>query len=1726
MNRRSKVSVLAALLVLPVAWMFPGGSSAQSPTLEEGAHVGYEIALSGSLASERGASLVLTGVAYEVEGLATLRPTAGLEIEATLSAYQEDGGTTELGSTHVRSAAGGTFDLALPVPESTLSSPWVVLRVHRVGQPGRTFQYPISQLASRTGSLLTDRQRYEPGETMHVLALVRGARDRAPVAQRALRLEVIDPRGATLVERELSTGASGAISTDVELLDSAMPGTYQIRLAFDPAVAPVVRNVDVVQRTTDRVAASVTLDQDVVGPGEHLTGRVRVTTPSGAPIRGAQVELHVGRGSGEISELVTDAAGVARIDTTAPTFLSGEVSVQSAWARVTHPAYGTITASASYTLSRTRWLVSAVAEAGGLVPEVDSQLYLTVNDPRGRPITAGATLDVTGLGLAGGRQHLTVDAHGVAIATVRLPRGAAARLSGGSCAGQGVSTTFDVEVGTTPPISASICARVALDAQVLPRVRTPIAAPGARLDVDVLRRPSASGRGVLLEVIYGSRAVASTWVAGGAQSAQIALPAGLQGVMSIRARPLSAADARAAVDQPGATFYGVGASAAVLVRPSDAFSLSLTPDRPLHAVREHAQVAIATSATPTRSWVTLVARDEAQLAGEPDYAVEWILGELREAVRAGGGAGHDRFVRAALAAGVSPDEPESRAPPLVSEPWDDGSRYYGAGEGILRDPIAQREELVRRGIGQVMTVLEGIVERLASDQAYRDEVTRTSGRRVDFSPDVIEWLVTQGYVSPEAVTTLGGQRMTALMITQADPSFTFDNAARRVARARLVRLLVALSALTNADDASALRASAGAPPDRWLSLLVQLGVLEPDALVDPWGHAFVLRRVTGRHPAVVVSERALEWELSSAGPDGVPGNGDDVRDPFGRVVPRGTPYAVVSGEDALMVQLSQIAPGEQVLAAMATAYQRLGLAAQEEMRGGVVTATTSEATMMPMAPPPVAAAEAMDYGGGEGYGMGGLAFADAELAEAQSVAPSRARASRADDGAYPTEEPAPDEDEDRIPDAVDVMPMASGLIREDFPATLFYVGEVELDGSGHATIDVPLADAITTYRLEAIAWTQSGWITSSRGSVRVDQTATVDAPVPEAATVGDHIRIPVRLQNRTDAPVRARIALAVEGAFTVDVGTTGVLEAGPHDAAEQIVDVTLTGAGEGALVVRASTEDGAALDAVRRPMHVFDDARLVRQHLEALVENDATVALTLPASAMARGPADLRLSVAGAIFGDPSGLARDDPFWGGFAYAMDREALPDALAEQLAQWMHYQDDYGVPADQYFAGRDVLQLALALGALYGDAHLDGQSLDGALRAIAVQFPDAASSERSPYYGYGPRQPASMVLLALAPAARSSALPERRESLDRVLTLLRRAVSDEGAEAVDAPETWVRVAAALALTRRAGDDDARASEMLRRAERSVVTVGDIAWLEPDTEDGSAEPRVAPTSLLALARIASGNRAAAMPLVRSLAQVSRGALHWPIVGRALASAAASLLTTGTGTGPIAITIDGAPVELTTENGVATASLEGASRPGAHVLRFALPAGALAMLRLEVRYGMPWDVEPERPAPVEIEWSGTTGARDTRSGMSLTLQNRGTRVLSRPTVDIEMPAGTELDEPTRDAMSALLAEPPTIEGTTWHLVLRPIPPAGVTRIPVRARWSLAGSLRGLGVSFVDEAGPSIEGLHPTAVLPSRGVEIADRGPEASAEPPSVAEVPRPPPPPPILRPLAEDVR
>ncbi len=221
--------------------------------------------------------------------------------------------------------------------------------------------------------------------------------------------------------------------------------------------------------------------------------------------------------------------------------------------------------------------------------------------------------------------------------------------------------------------------------------------------------------------------------------------------------------------------------------------------------------------------------------------------------------------------------------------------------------------------------------------------------------------------------------------------------------------------------------------------------------------------------------------------------------------------------------------------------------------------------------------------------------------------------------------------------------------------------------------------------------------------------------------------------------------------------------------------------------------------------------------------------------------------------------------------------------------------------------------------------------------------------------------------------------------------------------------------------------------------------------------------------------------------------------------------------------VRVDGEPVPVREEPQAAVAVLTTLARPGAHRVEVRAAAGSLALALLEVRYGLPWDARPARRAPLALTVDGEAGPRDGRAGLALTLRNQGARVLPSPVVELDLPAGAELDEPTRERLASLTAAAPALEGRTLRLRLRPLAPGGYVRLPLPLRWSTGGALRGLGVTAWDDALPAGLAEPPIALLPSRTVTIADRGaalPEAD-DAASPEPAPPPPPPPPMPMPL-----
>ncbi len=1632
MSRRP-LRLASAVLLVSVASAMGAAQTRAVPAPSRG----IELELHGTRHVIAGRTLVVRGVAYSVANVADLHPLGGAEVTARLYITRENEARIEPVPVTVRADSAGRFALESPVP--LINAVDATLRIDvRDAQSSRRFEREVSIEAPYITALDTDRVLYEPGETLHALVRVRESGSEAPVTGRRVRVRVVSSRNdaEVIATAESVLSRLGAASFDVPL--DADAGDRQLSVvvdSVDPGVAlRATTNVRVGRRSLERMNVTARFEHDVVAPSETVRGTAVVRAASGAPIAGARVEI---THDGATLVVITGHDGVARFEWSAPVMMSR--GVQYAWAniRAVHPGAGSARTNASYLVASAPFQIESRVANGGLVPEIDSPLYALVTDPRGRPVGAGTVVRARGRIVAhGGVTEARTDANGVAVLWMHAMPEAYATHADGDCADH-TAATIDLEVIARESFATRTCVPVAANAQLRVEAVESLRTPGQALQVRVFRRNAVRHRPIAIDVL-DERSVAasptvlfSTVVPADRDAIDVPVPARAIGVLRVRARPVLASGVA----------EGTGSVDAVLVRPAHAFDLRLVSEHRQYHPRDTARVFAETPAGITDGAIALVVRDLAAHAGEHAFVRYWLDAMLSREIVSPSRTRGDLLLRATLAQLVAEDETPVSPAPLVPTDGSDAERYSESDSslrGDMRDPFARRDDFLRRGLAPAMRALEtGIETDLAQGT---DVVIERAGGRTTFAHDAIESLVAAELLGENDARTLGDAPLTAALIENAHLGFDFDHAARRVARARLVRLLAALVAPVDpgGDEPSPL---AGDPPDRWLSRLVSWGTIPQSALRDPWGGSFVFRRTQGRTAALSLGTRAVGWELASAGPDHVFGTADDVRDPFERVVTAATPYAIASGEDELMTRLSTLDPAGTALHEMVLAYQRVGAGVREEEIGDVVTADGSE-------------------GGGTGeggLGLGGIGTIGHGSGYGSGAGYGSGRGSVSTTGS---------------------LAQLASLLRERFPATLMFVGERAIDPSGRTQFDVTLADALTTFRIEAIAWTAEGWTTSASTELQVDQDVVVDAPIPPLATPGDSMRIPVRVANRSSTMQHVRVAIEPESSLAVHAGAAQTIDVGPGEAAEAIVVLDVQRASRGRVTIAATdAQSGARLDAVRRPMEVLAEARPSTVSVDALVDRRASFVVSVPREAAYRADGVVRIAAGPALGDDPNawGPLAPDRSWPAWAQAMAGTPVSEALLArgQLA----------IP------GGGAAQWARAIGARWNDTTVTDEAMHRGLERVTALLepaPTRASTAASTV--------AADVLLGLLPAiAHIESRAAEGDALRALVTRLRRAVESETAHLSDDPAGFARAAFVLRASSRT--HSTRADEFERRATRAVQHHDGGSFLE-----GAApgiEERVVASSVLALALLQNGDRAGAFAFVREAASrevvghlrddASRALLH-VLLARLTAGAENASSSTAT------VRIDGASTTVPLRNGVGHVSSAVLSQPGEHHIDVDLGAPMVLLATASSRFGLPWNSSEPVRAPLELTLDGDPGARDTRSAFWLRVRNRGPRVLAHPFVRIALPAGAELDdESRRELQSRLGGASPVLEERTLVLAVRALAPGASVRLPLRLRWSIGGALHGLGiVANVDDAGHGA-----TAIVLPRVVTLPDHGRE-----------------------------
>ena len=1552
-------------------------SSWSSPAAAQGAPSGFEVALHGSPTVLEGRTARYRGVAYRVLGLAELRALPGARVRAR---YGTDVASDRTWS-EVRADRGGFFQIDVPMPGAHEGTPRLEVSVGD-GARRRLFRFPLRFEKAWLLDLFTDRQLYEPGEPVHVWARLRDARSRRPLAGQRVVFTLTGPAAAT---RPVVTGPGGVASTSVEIPAQAPESSCEVVARIGER--EVRRSFRVGTRTYERLFARVKVTPETARPHQAIEVEVAVTTASGAAVRGAAVTVKVDEAE---SRATTDAKAVARLAMHAPAYMThatGEIPVE---VTVSHPAHGSARARATLKLAVPHTLeVEAIPPNGGLAPELDGVLHVRLSDGGGKPPPAGTRVEVRGAAIRRGSQRARTDRHGIATVPTRLPRGAA------TAGEDGVTTTVVVHVEGPAPRTAAIAVPVLRDAEVLPTASKPVVAPGETLQVTLARRAGAARLPVVVELLSGGDLVAARLARPGTNRVNIAAPRDRLGVIHVRARPL----------RQRRVAEGAGGEDAFIVRPATPSFPTLSADRELYPVKSTARLTLRTAPGAPRSWAAVLVRDLAGHAGESPFRLKFLAGAFDRAVLDPRSGAAETLLRAALAAYLHEDPRPRRAPQLLDRlglPLDpEQGTESSPGRGVMRDPFPVADELRLRGIGRVMNAVERALAKALEDGRLAD-VSVGRGRARAFRAALLEELE-----EDDRPRTLGDGELTLAMIQAADRSFSYDNVARRVARVRLVQLMVAAAKYLDPGDGATLqqRTAAREPHGRWLPRMVERGLIKAEQLADPWGGSFVLRPT--RKPVLVLAVQAAGLELVSPGPDGRLGTPDDLRDPFARAVPAGTPYAVASGEDRLMALLARLSPGKEALRRLLEAYRRVTAEVAEEQTGDAVQASVSEGLIGNQV--------------GEAYGVGGLGLSGVGRGGGGGSGAGYGSGSGSLRG--------------RVGRAPRVSVFAH-LVRERFPPTLLFSPAVSVDPSGRTVIEVKLAEAVTTYLVEAVVWSADGWTWSTRTRIRVDRETVIDAPVPRHATVGDLLHLPVRVANRTPRPRRLSVSVFGPGEGAAIAEREGV-EVPANDAVEVPMKLELTRASDGRVTVGVRSGEGVALDAVRRQMVVSLPTRRVRRSVDTLASGEeARLRLAVPARAIPRPGAEVTVRVGAGMFELPADAERSawSAAWTGRA-----PVGPSTMSALRAG-------------------DAGRLARAVGAAWAAGSVPDRVISQALRRLT----GALGGGRAPSPERGAR-----VLLELAPAIRRlGARPGLTADLTAVLRSLRAAVHSRVAATSDEPHLWALAAAALALTAPPGEGEERLSrerELVRRVRRYQIRVGSYTWVATQ-KDGRAT-----SALLALAELCLGERERALALLGTLGRLELDGRRIDAWAQTLARVASALMNRGRPATAVRLVIDGSERTVPLTGGVARVPAPALARPGRHEIRVAVPGRAgpvLAHVRAVTEYGVPWSVVPARPGSIEVTIEGKSKGRDERAELELVVTNRSPRAIAAPTLEVNLPAGAELDQEGRAAMRRRLAAEPDATRGTLRLVLAGLPPGGQRRVPLPLRWSVAGKLHGLGVA------------------------------------------------------------
>jgi len=221
----------------------------------------------------------------------------------------------------------------------------------------------------------------------------------------------------------------------------------------------------------------------------------------------------------------------------------------------------------------------------------------------------------------------------------------------------------------------------------------------------------------------------------------------------------------------------------------------------------------------------------------------------------------------------------------------------------------------------------------------------------------------------------------------------------------------------------------------------------------------------------------------------------------------------------------------------------------------------------------------------------------------------------ADDDADGLNEPSPAPPADG--EAQDESESAGVKKRQDFPETLYVNPALITGADGKATVTLPMADAITSWRVSMVANTAGGRVGGGKGEITVFQDFFVDTDLPRKLTQNDTLQLPIGVFNFSDVEQQVTVTVLDAEWFSLEGSPVSVVTVPAGKSAAVPFAITVLKAGHHELSVTAVSD--SLTDGVVRTVQVLPDGQRNDGSKSGPLEADVTQTITMPEDAIEGG---------------------------------------------------------------------------------------------------------------------------------------------------------------------------------------------------------------------------------------------------------------------------------------------------------------------------------------------------------------------------------------------------------------------------------------------------------------------------------------------------------------------------